>query len=66
MLLAEDSMQRLFIKKYFLLTLGSVCRVKRFILGGKIFTNDEDVETEAQKRLRKQSTNLYSADSRYS
>jgi hypothetical protein len=29
----KDSMQRIFIKKYFLFTVGSVCRVKRFTTG---------------------------------
>jgi hypothetical protein len=38
----EDSMQRIFIKKCFLLTVGSVCRVKRFYLGGKRFADDEE------------------------
>jgi hypothetical protein len=33
----KDSMQKIFTKKYFLLIVGSVCRVKRFILGGKGF-----------------------------
>jgi hypothetical protein len=32
----KNSMQRIFIKKYFLLTVGSVCRVKRFNLGGNV------------------------------
>jgi hypothetical protein len=38
-------MQRIFIKKYFLFTAGSVCRVKRFSLGGKRFADDEEFET---------------------
>jgi hypothetical protein len=33
----KDSMQRIFIKKCFLFTVGSVCRVKRFITGGQTF-----------------------------
>jgi hypothetical protein len=48
------SMQRIFIKKYFLFILGSVCCIKRFHLGGKLFTDDEEVETEARKWLRQQ------------
>jgi hypothetical protein len=42
----KDPMQRLFIKKYFLLTVGSVCRVKRFSLHGKRFADDEEVEAK--------------------
>jgi hypothetical protein len=41
-------------KKYFLFTVGSVCRVKRFTagsrnyhLGGKRFADDEEVVMEA-------------------
>jgi hypothetical protein len=37
-------MQRIFIKKYFLFTVGSVFRVKRFHPSGKIFADDEEVE----------------------
>jgi hypothetical protein len=33
----KDSMQRIFVKKYFLFMLGSVCRVKRFITGWQTF-----------------------------
>jgi hypothetical protein len=29
----KDTVQRIFIKNYFLLTVGSVCRVKRFTTG---------------------------------
>jgi hypothetical protein len=42
-------MQRIFIKKCFLLTVGSVCRVKRFYLGGKYFADDEEVETVVRR-----------------
>jgi hypothetical protein len=45
----KDSMQRIFLKKYFLFTVGSICRVKWFSLGGKPFADDKDVETEVQK-----------------
>jgi hypothetical protein len=48
----RDSMQRIFVKKCFLFTAGSVCRVKRFHLGGTRFADDEKVETEVRKWLR--------------
>jgi hypothetical protein len=50
----KDSMQRIFTKKCFLFTVGIVCRVKRFYLGGKRFADDEEVETEVRKWLRRQ------------
>jgi hypothetical protein len=34
----KDSMQRIFIKKCFLFTVGSVCRVKRFTAGWQTFS----------------------------
>jgi hypothetical protein len=43
------SMQRMLIKKCFLFTVGSVCRVKRLSLGGKSFADDEEVETEVSE-----------------
>jgi hypothetical protein len=52
-------MQMIFIKKGFLFTLGSVCRVKRFSIGGKRFADDEEVETEVRKWLRQQSKDFY-------
>jgi hypothetical protein len=42
-------MQKIYIKKYFLFTVGSVFGVKRFSLGGKRFVDDEDIETEVRK-----------------
>jgi hypothetical protein len=39
-------MQRTIIKKCFLFTVGSDNYVKRFVLGGKRFADDEDDETE--------------------
>jgi hypothetical protein len=54
-------MQRIFIKKYFLLLLGNVCRVKRFHSGGKRFPDDEEVGTEVRKWLRQQSKVFYAA-----
>jgi hypothetical protein len=35
----NDSMQRIFIKKCFLLTVGSVCHVNRFTTGSRIVEN---------------------------
>jgi hypothetical protein len=55
-----DLMQRIFIKKLFLFTVRSVCRVKRFHLHGKRFA-DEEVETEVRKSLRQQSKDFYAA-----
>jgi hypothetical protein len=57
----NDSMQRMFMEKYFLFTVGSVCRVKLFCLGGKRFADDEEVETEVRKWLRQQSKDFYVA-----
>jgi hypothetical protein len=57
----KDSMQRIFIKKCFLSMVGSVCRVRRFSLGGKHFVNDKEVETEVRKWLRQQSKDFYAA-----
>jgi hypothetical protein len=54
-------MQRIFIKKCFLFTVGSVCSVKQFHLGGKCFADNEDVETEVRKWLRQQSKDFYAA-----
>jgi hypothetical protein len=41
----KDAMQRIFIKKYFLFTVGSVGSIKELSLCGKHFADDEDVET---------------------
>jgi hypothetical protein len=46
-------MQRIFVKKCFLFTVGSVCRVKRFHLGG--------IEAEVGKWLRQQTKDFYAA-----
>jgi hypothetical protein len=54
-------MQRIFINKCFLYTVGSVCRVKPFDFGGKRFADDEEVETEAWKWLRQQSQDFHAA-----
>jgi hypothetical protein len=54
-------MRRIFIKKCFLFTVGSVCRVKRFHLGSKLFADDEEVEKEVRKWLRQQTKDFYAA-----
>jgi hypothetical protein len=57
----KDSVQRMFIKKCFLFTVGSVCRVKRFTTGRQTFPDDEEVETEVRKWLRQQSKDFCAA-----
>jgi hypothetical protein len=54
----KNSVQRIFINKYILFMVGSVCRVKKFTTGsrncqlvGKRFADDEEVETEVRKWL---------------
>jgi hypothetical protein len=54
-------MQRTFIKKYFLFTVGSVCCVERFTAGAESFADEEEVETEVRKWPRQQSKDFYSA-----
>jgi hypothetical protein len=54
-------MKKIFMKKCLLFTVGRVCRVKRFSLGGKSFADDEEVETEVWKWLRQQSNDFYVA-----
>jgi hypothetical protein len=58
-------MQRILVNKYFLFTVGSVCRVKLFTTGtrkrGKRFADDEEAETEVRKWLRQQSKDSYAA-----
>jgi hypothetical protein len=51
----KDLMQSIFIKKWFLFTVGSTGRIKRFSLGGKNFIDDEEVETEVREWVRQQS-----------
>jgi hypothetical protein len=48
-------------RKYFLFTVGSVCRVKRVTTGWQKFPDDEEVETEVRKWLRQQSKVSYAA-----
>jgi hypothetical protein len=57
----EESLQRIFINKCFLFTMGRVRRVKRFTTGGKYFADDEEVETEVRKWLRQQSKDFHAA-----
>jgi hypothetical protein len=57
----KDSMQRIFIKKCFLFTVGSVCRVKRFTSGSRNSLKDEEIETEMRRWLRQQSNDFYDA-----
>jgi hypothetical protein len=42
-------------KEMFLIMLGNVCRLKRFHLGGKRLSDDEEVETKVRKRRGQQS-----------
>jgi hypothetical protein len=49
------------MKKCFLFRLGSVCRVKRFTAGWQCFADDEEVETEMRKCLRRQSKDFCAA-----
>jgi hypothetical protein len=60
-------MRKILIKKCFLFTVGSVCRVNLFTTGssnchlcGKCFA-DEEGESEVQKWLRQQSKDFYAA-----
>jgi cellulose synthase/poly-beta-1,6-N-acetylglucosamine synthase-like glycosyltransferase len=46
---------------YFLFTVGSVCRVKRFHLGCKYFADDEQTVSEVRKWLRQQPKDFYAA-----
>jgi hypothetical protein len=57
----KESMQWVFIKKCFLLTVGNVCHVKQFSLGGKRFADDEEVEPGVWKWLRQRSKDYYAA-----
>jgi hypothetical protein len=49
-------------KEMLLFTVGSVCRVKRFSLGGKYFAVEEEVEMEVRKWLKqRQKKNFHAA-----
>jgi hypothetical protein len=54
-------MQRIFINKCFLFTVGNVYRVKRLTTGSRNSLKDVEVETEVRKWLRQQSKDLYAA-----
>jgi hypothetical protein len=61
-------MQMLFVKKCFLFTTGTVCRVKQVTIGSrnchpvcKRFADDEEAVTEVRLRLRQQSKDFYAA-----
>jgi hypothetical protein len=58
-------MQRIFIKKYFLLTVGSVCRIKRFTTGSgnslKDVRKSQMMPEQVGKWLRQQSKDFYAA-----
>jgi hypothetical protein len=61
----KDSMQRVFIKKCFQFTVGSVLSrnaVHKWVKKrSKHFADDEEVETEVQKWLRQQSKDFCTA-----
>jgi hypothetical protein len=52
-------MQRIFIKKYFLFTVGSVCRVRVFTILSKESLEDEKFEMEVRKWPRQQSKDFF-------
>jgi hypothetical protein len=62
----NDSMQGIFENKYFLFTVGSVCRVKRFTTGSrnsfKGVGKSEMMPDRCGKWLRQQSKDVYAAD----
>jgi hypothetical protein len=55
----------MFIKKYFLFTVGSVCRVKRFTVGWRNSLKDvrkvAGDEMEVRKWMRQQSKDFYAS-----
>jgi hypothetical protein len=59
----KDSVQSIFIKKYFLFTVGSVYRVKRFTTESrnslKHIRKSHKMADEVRKWLRQQSKNFY-------
>jgi hypothetical protein len=62
----NDSMQRIFIKKSFPFTVGSICRVKLFTTGSinslkDDFRKSQMMQDQMRKWLRQQSKELYSA-----
>jgi hypothetical protein len=61
----KDSLQRIFIQKCFLFTVGSVCRVMRFITGSRNSLKDvrksQMMPDQVRKWLRQQSKHFYAA-----
>jgi hypothetical protein len=57
----NNSMQRLFMKKCSPFTVGSVCCLNWFSLGGRYFADGKEVEMEVRKWLRQQSKRLHAA-----
>jgi hypothetical protein len=59
-------MQRIFTKNFFLFTVGSVCRVKRFISNSRNFLKNarksQMMLDQVRKWLRQQSKDLYAED----
>jgi hypothetical protein len=60
-------MQRIFINKYFLFTVGSVCRITRFTTGSRYslkgVRESQTIPDQVRKWLRQQSEDLYTAGS---
>jgi hypothetical protein len=58
-------MQRLFIKKCFLFTVGNVCRIKRSTTGSrnsiKVIKKSQMMPNQVRKWLRQQSKDFYAA-----
>jgi hypothetical protein len=61
----KDSMQRIFIEKLFLFTVGSVCHIKRFTTVSRNSLKDvrksQMMPDQLRKWLRQQSKDLYAA-----
>jgi hypothetical protein len=61
----KDTLQRIFIEKYFLFTVGSVCRVKRFTIWSinslKDVQKSQMMPDQVWKGLRQQSKDFYAA-----
>jgi hypothetical protein len=54
----RDSIQRIFVKEYFLFKVGSVCGVMRLHHGDKCSADDEEVETEVCKWLKQSKSSV--------
>jgi hypothetical protein len=61
----KDSLQMIFVKKLFLFTVGSVCRVKRFTTGSRDSRKDvrktQMIADQRRKWFRQQSKYLHAA-----